>query len=188
MSTGKAMADARTGATATPDIVIETTSKGSPDRVFDILAEPRTHLEWGGRRLKGERLVALDAPVGPASVGTSWTSVGATSFGEFHDRSVVTAIERPRLFEFRTDSEHRFRNGRVARATHIHRYEVELVDGGARIVHRQLTPGGTTNLPWWLKAVYTIPPVRAIVLPMMVNEMAKPGLRALAGQAEEPPQ
>lgn len=185
MSAGKATIETRQGATVTPEIVIETTAKASPDLVFEALADPTTHLEWGGRRIKGERLTALDGPAGPATVGTAWTSVGATSFGEFHDRSVVTEIQRPNLFEFTTESEHRFRKGRVTRATHVHRYELEPVDGGTRITHRQLTPGGTTNLPWWIRAVYTVPPIRAIVLPMMVNEMAKPGLKALAGLAEE---
>jgi len=75
------------------------TSTAPPDAVFDTIVDLRAHLEWSGERAASDtfKLLELDAPDGPALVGTEFSSSGAADNGTFHDRSVVhrSAATRP---------------------------------------------------------------------------------------------
>jgi hypothetical protein len=49
-------------------------SSAPPDVVYDFLADRETHLTWAGTQQTSDfRLLSLEAPAGPASVGTTPT-------------------------------------------------------------------------------------------------------------------
>jgi len=89
------------------------------------------------------RLRSLEAPAGPATVGTSFTSTGTIpmSLRRFEDDSKVTVAQRPNTFEFVTNSTMR-RGKRPMAATYRHRYEIaatpegvlELTHAGRRVL------------------------------------------------------
>jgi hypothetical protein len=76
------------------------------EAVYDLLADLRSHLHWAGeKQSETTRLLSMDAPEGPASVGTEFvTTVSHAKVARFTDRSVVTEAIRPRIFEFVTES------------------------------------------------------------------------------------
>jgi hypothetical protein len=60
-----------------PQIQISRFCKATPEAVYDLLADLRTHIEWGGARQSREfRLVSFESPPGLATVGTSFSSTG----------------------------------------------------------------------------------------------------------------
>jgi hypothetical protein len=76
-----------------PTVEISLLCKARPEAVYDVLADLRTHLEWGGTRQSRDfRLLSLDASRGPASVGTAFSSTGAIpmSARRWEDGSTVT--------------------------------------------------------------------------------------------------
>lgn len=106
-----------------------------PDVVYDILADLRTHMTWAGTEQTGDfRLVSLEAPEGPARVGTTFTSTGTipVSSRRWEDRSTVTAAERPATFEFVTSATARG-SGRPMQATYRHRYDIAAAPGGSNV-------------------------------------------------------
>jgi hypothetical protein len=152
------------------------------EAVYPLIANVRSHLEWGGRRLEGasQRLLAMDAPEGEVGPGAEWTSVGMTAGRAWHDRSRVTEARPPLLFEFETE-------GRLEDAPNV-----EPVEG--RWVHRyELTPDGPgCRITYRMKARLTLysPPgqhsrypavVYGIVLPRVVQQ----GVQSLGRMAEE---
>jgi hypothetical protein len=106
-----------------------------PDVVYDFLADLGTHITWAGRQQTSDfRLLAIEAPPGPASVGTTFTSTGTIpmSSRRWHDRSHVTAAERPNTFEFVTTATARGPK-RSMEATYRHRYEIAVTPGGSKV-------------------------------------------------------
>ena len=111
-------------------------SRASAEQVFDVLADLRSHLSWAGERQKSTtRLLTLEAPEGPASVGTEFATTGVDPMGEFTDRSVVTEATRPSAFEFVTEARLLTKRGKVADWTNVHRYELTPSQGGCRITY-----------------------------------------------------
>ena len=55
------------------------TSSASPESVYDLITDLRAHLEWSGERASDDqfKLLSLDAPDGPATVGTTFSSSGS---------------------------------------------------------------------------------------------------------------
>src|SRR5262245_6479667 len=85
----------------TQEVVVEATKKStaSPERVYDVLGDLRTHAIWGGEmQSKKTRIASIDAPAGPATVGTEFSTEGIDMGGPFTDRSVVTQASRPEVF------------------------------------------------------------------------------------------
>ncbi len=82
------------------------TSAASPQVVYDTIADLRNHLDWSGERASSEtfKLLSIEAPDGPAAVGTAFTSSGSADNGTFHDRSEVTVATSPTTFVIETDS------------------------------------------------------------------------------------
>jgi polyketide cyclase/dehydrase/lipid transport protein len=130
--------------------------------VYDLLADVRSHLEWGGRMQKKKtyRLISIQAPEDPASVGTEFSSSGADGMGTFNDTSVVTEATRPRLFEFVTEARLSTKKGTVVEWTLVHRYEIAPEGEGCTVS-------------------YTIRTVRISELPGALGLFNVPGLRAL---------
>lgn len=106
-----------------------------PEVVYDVVADLRTHITWGGAQQRGDfRLLSVDAPAGLATVGTSFTSTGTIpmSVRRWTDRSTVTVAERPLTFEFITHASVQ-RSQRSMEATYRHRYEIAAAPGGSDV-------------------------------------------------------
>lgn len=157
-------------------------SKAPAEVVYDLLADIPSHLEWGGRQQKKKyRLLSIDAPDGPATVGTEFASTGADAMGEFADSSVVTEATRPGLFEFVTEARLSTKKGPVVGWTTVHRYEIASLDDGCRIVYTFRTVR-MSELPGALVA-FRIPGLRAILLRVGGSNLRK-GFRNLTRLAE----
>jgi Polyketide cyclase / dehydrase and lipid transport len=130
--------------------------------VYDLLADVRSHLEWGGRMQKKRtyRLLSIEAPEDPASVGTEFSSSGADGMGTFNDISVVTEATRSNLFEFVTEARLSTKKDRVVEWTLVHRYEIDPRGEGCAVS-------------------YTIRTVRISELTGPLRLFNVPGLRAL---------
>jgi hypothetical protein len=152
-----------------------------PEMVYDILTDLRTHLAWGGAAQRGDfRLLSLDAPAGPATVGTAFTSTGAIpmSLRKWRDRSTVTIAERPGTFEFITQATvHRSR--RSMTATYRHRYEITAAPGGSEVSYT-FTQLDASN-PFLRLA---LPVVRSMTWRVGIPFLAGRGFRNLLTTAE----
>jgi hypothetical protein len=75
-------------------------SAAPPQVVYETISDLRNHLDWSGERASSQtfKLLSIEAPDGPASVGTAFTSSGAADKGTFHDRSEVTVATPPSAF------------------------------------------------------------------------------------------
>ena len=104
-------------------IHLEETTTAPAEIVYDRLEDVRNHLEWGGKMQPKQtfRLLSIDAPAGPALVGTEFKSTGADAMGRFADSSVVTEATRPSVFEFVTEARLSTKRGKVVEWTNIHR-------------------------------------------------------------------
>jgi hypothetical protein len=165
-------------------IHLEEASEAPADVVYDLLADIRTHLEWAGARQPKEnfRLLTIEAPEGPASVGTEFSSTGADPMGRFADSSVVTEASRPSLFEFVTEARLSTKKDKVIGWTNIHRYEIALCADGCRISYTLRTVR-ISELPGEL-AMFKVPGLRSLGLRLSAS-FARRGLRNLARLAEE---
>ena len=158
-------------------------SSASPEAVYDLIANLRTHMTWGGTQQRSDfRLLSLDAPPGPASVGTSFTSTGAIPMSVRHweDHSTVTAAERAGVFEFVTQATvHRSR--RSMEATYRHRYEIEAAPGGGSVVTYEFTELNSLN-PFLRLG---LPVVRTMTWRVGIPFLAGRGFRNLLASAEQ---
>ena len=102
----RAASDGRWEHWRNPVLRFEGTSSAPPEGVYELLADLRSHLDWAGQRqLETTRLLTMNAPSGPATVGTEFRTTGSDGkVARFSDRSVVTEATRPQVFEFVTES------------------------------------------------------------------------------------
>jgi hypothetical protein len=115
-------------------------SRASAEAVYDVLADLSSHLEWAGaRQLETTRLLSMEAPTGPATVGTEFVTTGSDGkVARFADRSVVTEALRPTDFEFVTDSRRRGKpGGRPWHLTMIHHYSIDPQPTGCRVTYTE---------------------------------------------------
>lgn len=163
---------------------LEEVSGAPTEVVYDLIADIRTHLEWAGTRQPKEhfRLLSIEAPEGPASVGMEFTSTGADPMGRFADSSVVTEASRPGLFEFVTEARLSMKKGKIVEWTNIHRYEIASHDDGCTISYT-LRVVRISELPGEM-AMFKIPGLRSVGLRISAS-FARRGLRNLARMAEE---
>jgi hypothetical protein len=129
-------------------------STASPADVYEILADPSTHVEWAGKQAPyaGFKLLSFDGSNGKASVGTTFGSTGAgTKNGSrtFHDRSVVTDATPPNTFAFITDSHLERKRRPTWEARFVHRYEVHSEGSGSRITYEGCVYP-VNYRPYWL--------------------------------------
>src|SRR5260370_7592112 len=106
-------------------VLMSLACKAKPEDVYDILADLKTHLDWGGARQSSDfRLLSLEAAPGPATVGTSFSSTGTIpmSVRRWKDSSTVTVADRPRTFEFIPEARPRDRNPTTPPTRH--RYQI----------------------------------------------------------------
>ena len=151
-----------------------------PEAVYDLLADLRTHLDWGGTGQRRDfRLITLHAPPGPADIGATFSSTGTIPMSVRHweDHSTVTAAERPRVFEFITEA----RNGgaKGMRARYRHRYELAPEAYGSRVTYT-ITQLEVTR-PMLRMA---LPGIRDLTWGMAIPMLCGRGLRNLLVLAE----
>lgn len=156
------------------------TSKASPETVFDVILDPPRILSGQGNRAtdEGYKLLSLEAPEGPASVGTRFTSTGNAGRDTFHDRSIITEASRPNRFVIETDSRLVMKSARTWEAHRSLRYDVASQGEDSRITHTE-TVERVNYVPYWLK-----PWARPIFRPF-VNRADRGQLQNLARLAEE---
>ena len=153
--------------------------------VYDLLADLRSHLGWSGERMpKTFRLLSMDAPPGPARVGTEFRSMGADGKkARWHDRSVVTEATRPTVFEFVTEGRREADPGtQPIEVTTVARYEITPRGDRCEVLYVG-RPTRFTGPPGWMRAVQT-PLVRWVVW-RVGNAYARKGFRSLIAIAEE---
>jgi hypothetical protein len=156
------------------------TSGAPPDVVYETVANLRNHLDWSGERASSEtfKLLSLDAPDGPAAVGTAFTSSGAADNGTFHDSSVVTEATRPSVFVIETDAHLDRKRGKPWDAHFIHRYDIAPEGDGSRITYTE-TIERVSYVPYWLQ-----PTIRSLFT-IYVNRADRKQLANLGRLAEE---
>jgi hypothetical protein len=176
----------RKGNALTGEIVVrlEEAVAAPAEIVYDLLADVRSHLEWGGamQKKKSYRLSSIQAPEGPASVGTEFSSSGADAMGTFNDTSVVTEATRPSLFEFVTEARLSTKKGRVVEWTLVHRYEIGPVGEGCTVSYTIRTVR-ISELPGPLR-LFNVPGLRS-VLTRVARSNVRRGFRNLVMVADE---
>jgi len=144
---------------------VEEASSASPASVYQVLADLRSHEIWAGERQKSTtRLLSIEAPSGPAMVGTEFETTGVDPMGDFADRSVVTEAVPGKAFEFVTEAHLTTKKGEAVDWTNVHRFELSSDGAGTRIS-------------------YTIRIVRISRFVGMLGLFKVPGLRGLALKA-----
>jgi hypothetical protein len=163
---------------------VEESSTAPAEAVYELLADIRSHLEWGGRMQskKTYRLLSIDAPDGPAAVGTEFRSTGADAMGTFSDTSVVTEASRPTVFEFVTEARLSTKKRRVIDWTSVHRYEIAPREQGCGVSYTIRTVR-ISELPGAL-AMFNIPVLRSVLLKVARSNVRR-GARNLARLAEQ---
>ena len=156
------------------------TSTAPPETVYETIADLRNHLDWSGERANSQtfKLLSMEAPEGPAEVGTAFTSSGAADNGTFHDHSVVTEASRPHTFVIETDAHLDRKRGKPWYAHFIHRYDIAPEDDGSRITYTE-TIERVNYMPYWLQ------PVIRSLFTVYVNRADRKQLENLARLAEE---
>jgi hypothetical protein len=156
------------------------TSSASPEAVYDVIVDLRNHVVWSGEMADsdGFKMLSLDAPEGPAAVGTTFTSSGSAQKDTFHDTSIVTEATRPSRFVIETDATLERKSAPTWEAHFVHAYDIQPDGEGSRIVYTE-TIERVNYLPYWLK-----PGIRTIFRPW-VNRADRKQLRNLARLAEE---
>jgi hypothetical protein len=156
------------------------TTTAPPQIVYDTIADLRNHLDWSGERASSEtfKLLSLDAPEGPAAVGTTFSSSGAADNGTFHDRSEVTVASSPSTFVIETDAHLDRKRGKPWDAHFVHRYDVTPDGGGSRITYTE-TIERVNYVPYWLQT--WLKPIFKVY----VNRADRRQLENLARLAEE---
>lgn len=160
----------------------EGTSKAPAEAVYDLLADLPSHLEWAGaKQLETTRLLTMDAPAAPATVGTEFVTTGSDGkVARFADRSVVTEAIRPSVFEFVTDSHREGKPGsRPWHVTLVHRYQIDPEPAGCRVTYAE----EITRMSGAPRA-FALPGIRRLIYRISARYMRR-GFDALIAMAEE---
>jgi len=150
--------------------------------VYDLLADPATHLVWAGEQAPDPRfrLLELDGPKGPLAVGATFTSTGASSKNgsmTFHDESAVIEATRPGTFAFQTASRLDRRHRPAWQARFVHRYTVSPDGDGSRVGYTcEVYP--QNYRPYWLH------PLLRPATRRMVGRSVRRNMENLARMAE----
>jgi hypothetical protein len=156
------------------------TSAAAPQVVYDTVADLRNHLDWSGERASSEtfKLLSMEAPEGPAAVGTAFTSSGSADNGTFHDRSEVTVATSPTTFVIETDAHLDRTRWKPWEAHFVHRYDIAPEAEGSRITYTEAIER-VNYVPYWLQ------PVMRSLFKVYVNRADRKQLANLARLAEE---
>ena len=138
--------------TFTFETSVSVTSEASPEVVYEVIRDLRAHLEWSGERASDDsfKLLEIEAPDEPATVGTTFTSTGANFNGTFHDSSTVIEASPPNRFAIETDARLDRTHGRAWEVRFTHRYFIAPQGVGSRIVYTD-TARNMNYIPYWLR-------------------------------------
>ncbi|HEX5937226.1 MAG TPA: SRPBCC family protein [Actinomycetota bacterium] len=162
---------------------VEETSSASPASVYEVLADLRSHAIWAGERQKSTtRLLSVEAPPGPAMVGTEFLTTGADPMGTFADRSIVTEAAPGTALEFVTEAQLTTKKGATVDWTNVHRFELSSDGAGTRITYT-IRIVRISRLVGML-GLFKVPGLRELALKAS-GGVAKRGVRNLARYAEE---
>jgi hypothetical protein len=158
-------------------------SQASPGAVYDLLADLGSHIEWAGRRqYRSFRLVSIDAPSGPAEVGTVFESVGRIPMNKarWHNHNTVTSAVRPSVFEITTEGRIPWSKRAAGEGTFVNRFEIAPDGTGSRVTLtiKQLR---FRNPPWGLR----YPIMRSVTARVWIPIWLHRGFRKLLRMAEE---
>lgn len=120
-----------------PAMRLSRTCAAPREAVYDLLADLRSHLRWAGSEQSGDfRLLSMDAPDGPARVGSVFATTGTIpmSATRWEDRSTITVADRPSTFEFATEA-HAGRGSNAMQARYVHRYELARTSTGCTVTY-----------------------------------------------------
>lgn len=163
-----------------PHVQISLRCKAKPEAVYDLLADLRSHLEWAGaRQTRDFHLVSLDAPPGPATVGTTFSSTGVIPMSNrrWNDRSTVTGADWLRMFEITTQACNGER--RPMTAVYRHTYEISPEVDGSRVTYTMSQLAITNPMLRW-----ALPGMDRLTW-LMTPIYAGRGIRNLLALAEE---
>ncbi len=165
-----------------PETAFEAACRAPAEAVYDLLADLRNHLDWAGER-QGEttRLLTMDAPPGPASVGTEFRTTGSDGkVARWVDRSVVTEATRPSVFEFVTEGVRHGKPGRPPwEATAVHRYRIAATPDGCRVAYT-----GQVTRDSGFPGIFRAPVISGLVWRVSAKYMRR-GFDGLIALAEE---
>lgn len=165
-----------------PVLRFEGSCRAPAEAVYDLLTDLQSHIEWAGRRqLETTRLLTMEAPAGPAGVGTEFFTTGSDgTVARWEDRSVVTEAIRPEVFEFVTEGRRQGKPGsRPWLLTAVHRYEVRTEPGGCKVTYTQ----ELTRLVGAPK-IFTAPVLSRVVFRISAKYMRR-GFESLLAMATE---
>ena len=161
----------------------EEPSQASATVVYELLSDLRSHAVWAGeRQKKTTRLLSVEAPQGPAVVGTEFHTTGADPMGSFSDRSVVTEAVPSRSFEFVTEAHLQTKREKGIDWTNVHRYELTPEGEGCRIAYT-IRITRISELAGML-ALFKVPGLRGLGLKASAG-VARRGVKNLARMAQE---
>ena len=154
-------------------------TKASPQQVYDVLADLRTHGVWAGEQSPNKtfHLLEIDAPPRTATVGDGFASSGINFNGTFHDRSTVVEAEPGVRFGFDTESTLDRKHGKPWRVRFANRYVIEPSAEGAVVTYTTLM-WPQNYVPYWFKR-----PMRGMSR-RMAESMTRKNLAGLAAMAE----
>jgi hypothetical protein len=149
--------------------------------VYDVLADPSTHLDWAGKRQhRGFRLLSLRG-TGPLETGTEFTSVGSIpmALARWENQNEVVEARRSDVLEFHTDAVAVWRSGERTEASYEHRYEIVPDGKGSRVVYR-LRQTAIDDPPLRMR----LPLMRTMTHRVMIPWFCRRGLANLMRSAE----
>lgn len=162
---------------------VEHRTTASPEAVYDVLSDLRTHGVWGGvPPTKKSGLLSIDAPAGEATVGTEWSSTGGDPMGQFSDRSVVTQSVRPAVFGFVTEARLTTKKGVTADWTNVHRYDLRP-DGDGCVIAYAVRIARISALPGVLRA-FNMPLLSGVAIKESTKVVGR-GVENLASFVEQ---
>jgi hypothetical protein len=128
----------RGGRRGWPVIRFQQASKAPAETVYELLADLPSHLEWAGRRQSETfRPLSMEAPPGPATVGTEFRTTGADGKrATWTDRSVVTEAIPGAVFEFVTEGRREGKPGsQPIESTTVHGYQIAPRSEGCEVTY-----------------------------------------------------
>lgn len=96
----------------------------APEQVYDNLLDVASHKKWG-------EMTEMDLLYeGPVKVGSRWRSVGVMDKDVMHDECTIVSLERPRLFQFKSVTQH----SSMGTAGMIFTYRLKKVPEGTHVI------------------------------------------------------
>jgi hypothetical protein len=178
------MTEVRWDGGARYEMVLDARCDASSADVYDVLADPSTHLDWAGKRqYPGFRLLSLRGS-GPLEAGSEFTSVGSIPMARSRSENGNEVVEarRPEILEFHTDAVVVWRSGKRTEARYEHRYEIRPEGTGSRVTYR-LRQMAIENPPLRMR----LPLMRALTHRVMLPRLCRRGFSNLLRSAERLP-